>query len=69
MLLKLSEEIREYYRHATDARQKADVAIDPGTKEDFLDLERRWLFLAHSYEFSERLTRFTGERLRGGKQR
>jgi len=30
MLLKLGEEIRECYRHATDARQKADAAADPG---------------------------------------
>jgi hypothetical protein len=55
MLHKLSDEIRECYRHATEARLKADAATHLPTKEDFLDLERRWLFLAHSYEFSERL--------------
>ena len=27
----------------------------------FLDMERRWLSLAHSYEFSERLSNFTTE--------
>src|SRR6516162_3995337 len=37
------------------ARQKAEAATDSYTRNDFLDLERRWLSLAHSYEFSERL--------------
>ena len=61
MLLKLSDEISECYRLAAEARQKADAANDPSTKGDFLNLERRWLFLAHSYEFSERLTLFTSQ--------
>jgi hypothetical protein len=30
-------------------------------KEDFLDMERRWLFLARSYEFTERVTGFSAE--------
>lgn len=59
MLLKLSKEIRECYDHAADARRKADEAADQRTKADYLAVERRWLFLAHSYEFSERLSRFT----------
>jgi hypothetical protein len=28
-------------------------------KQDFLEMEERWLSLAHSYEFAERLSRFT----------
>jgi hypothetical protein len=68
VLLTLSDEIRDCYRLAEDARRKADGAIDPLTKNDFLDLERRRLFLAHSYEFTERLTHFTAERPRGGKR-
>jgi hypothetical protein len=59
MLQRLSEEIRECYRHASEAGTKADSAATEETKVDFLDIERRWLFLAHSYEFSERLSRFT----------
>jgi len=47
--------IHECYRHAEQARQKAETATDSYTRNDFLDLERRWLSLAHSYEFSERL--------------
>ena len=58
MLTKLSEEIAECYRRAQEARQKAEEASDPSIKRDFLGLERRWMFLAHSYEFTERLSRF-----------
>ena len=64
MLLKVSDEIRECYRHALEARQKAESVANPSTRADFLDLERRWLSLARSYEFSERLMRFTNERPR-----
>jgi hypothetical protein len=38
------------YHRAADARAAADAAGDPGTKADFLDLERRWLILARNYE-------------------
>jgi len=31
-------------------------------KKDFLDLERRWLSLARSYEFTERLDDFCADR-------
>jgi hypothetical protein len=34
---------------------------DPQSKADFLGLELRWLFLARSYEFTERLTDFSAE--------
>jgi len=55
MLLQLSEQIRECYRHAKEARRTADATTNPNTKADFLDVERRWLFLAHRYELSDRL--------------
>jgi hypothetical protein len=61
MLLKLSGEIAECYRHATEARERARIAGNEATKQDFLDVERRWLSLAHSYEFAERLSNFTNE--------
>jgi hypothetical protein len=59
MLLKPSDDIRECDGHAMEARQKADSAPTAETRESFLEMERRWLFLAHSYEFSERISRFT----------
>jgi len=54
MLQKLTEEIAECYRHARECRESAERVSDPATKNDFLDQERRWLSLAHSYEFAER---------------
>ena len=58
MLRKLSNEISVCYRHAEDCRRKADETNVPTAKEEFLNMERRWLFLARSYEFTERLTDF-----------
>ena len=56
MLKNLSVEIRECLQHAEDCVRKAAAQTDPKLKENFLDMERRWLFLARSYEFTERLT-------------
>jgi hypothetical protein len=61
VLNNLSKEIRECYRHAQDCALKATAHIDVQLKQDFLDLERRWLFLARSYEFSERLIDLSDE--------
>ena len=61
MLLKLSKEIRECYRRAEEARQKAEATDHLPTKAEYRDMERRWLSLARSYEFSERLANFTNE--------
>jgi hypothetical protein len=58
MLRKLSNEIAECYRHANDCRRKADAAKIPTAKAELLEMERRWLFLGRSYEFTERLTDF-----------
>ena len=35
---------------------------------DYLEMEQRWLSLAHSYTSSERLTAFTGAKPRGRKR-
>ena len=59
MLNNLSEEIRECYRHAEDCARKAAEQTDPGLRDDFLRLEKRWLDLARSMEFAERLNSFT----------
>jgi hypothetical protein len=55
----LSEQIRECFRHAEACAQKAGAQTDPKIKADFLALEQRWLYLARSYEFTERLTDFS----------
>jgi len=56
-----SEQVRECLQHADDCARQAAAHTDPKMKEDFLDLERRWLSLARSYEFTERLGDFCGE--------
>ena len=37
-------------------------------KFDYLEMEQRWLSLAHSYTSSERLTAITGAKPRGRKR-
>jgi len=61
VLNNLSKQICECYRHAEDCARKAAAQTDPKIKADFLDSERRWLVLAQSYEFTERLTDFSDE--------
>jgi hypothetical protein len=59
MLQNLPDEVDDCLQRAGRCRQCAEAALDPNTKADFLDIERRWLSLARSYEFSEKLSRFT----------
>jgi hypothetical protein len=59
VLENLSEKIRECHRHAEECERQAQLQRDPGLKQDFLDQAGRWLKLAASYEFAERLQRFT----------
>jgi hypothetical protein len=61
MLNDLSEQIRECVQHAEDCARQAAAQTCPKLKGDFLDMERRWLFLARSYEFSERVATFSAE--------
>jgi hypothetical protein len=61
MLEKLSDQIRDCYAHATECARKAAAQTDPQLKQDFLDMERRWLTLAKSYELSQRLDDFSDE--------
>jgi len=61
VLKNLSEEIRECLLHAENCARKAAAQSCPKLKQDFLELERRWLYLARSYEFTERLTDFSVE--------
>jgi hypothetical protein len=59
MLRKLREEIRECLQHAEDCARQAKLQRDPKLRDDFLDLERRWLKLARSYELTDRVEAFT----------
>jgi len=59
MLQNLSEEIRECLRRAEECRRMAKTALTPFAIKDYLEMEQRWFALAHGYEFTERLSRFT----------
>lgn len=61
MLNNLSKQIRECLQHAEDCARKAAALTDPKLKEDFLSVERRWLALAQSYDFTQRLGDFSDE--------
>jgi hypothetical protein len=61
MLQNLSEDIADCYRCAAKARARALAAHDPALQQDFLDMERRWMLLARSYEFTQRITDFMTE--------
>jgi hypothetical protein len=61
VLNNLSGDIRECLQHAEDCARKAAAQADPKVKQDFLDLEQRWLSLARSYEFTEQISDFSGE--------
>jgi hypothetical protein len=69
MLQKLTEEIAECYAHASHCREGVKQALDPSIKRDFLDMEWRWLSLAHSYEFAERLSNFTAPFTKGKQKK
>jgi len=60
MLQNLSEEIRKCLRRAEECKRLSRTALSASAIEDYLNMEHRWLTLARSYEFSERLSRFTG---------
>jgi hypothetical protein len=52
---KLNDDISECYRLADECRRRADETTDPSTKQDYLDMARRWLGLARSHTFAEEL--------------
>jgi hypothetical protein len=61
MLNNLSKQIRDCLDHAEDCARQAAAETDPKLKEDFLNMERRWLVLAQSYGFTQRLGDFSDE--------
>jgi len=57
-LQKLSEEIRDCLRRAEECKRLAKTALSAPAIQSYLEMEQRWLNLAHSYEFAERLSTF-----------
>jgi len=58
MVQNLSEEIRECLRYAEEHARQAEEASTPNSREDFLEMGRRWLRLAHSCRFAQQRKRF-----------
>jgi hypothetical protein len=58
MLQELGKELRECYEHAEDCGRRASIETDAQLRKDFLDMEARWLRLAQSIEFTQRLDHF-----------
>ena len=55
MLANLSAEVRECLRHAEDCAERAKMEPSPALQRDYIEMERRWLKLARSYQLCERL--------------
>ena len=53
-----SEQIRECLAHVEECARKAAAQTNATLKQDFFDLERRWLEFARSYRSSQHLTDF-----------
>jgi PAS domain S-box-containing protein len=59
MLEQFSNQVRECYDRAAEARAKADATDDPTLKAELLNAERRWLGLACGFGFTESFEDFT----------
>jgi hypothetical protein len=60
VLKNLSEQIRECLQHAEDCARKATAQPDGSLlRQDFLEMEKRWLKLGRSIELGERLDEFS----------
>jgi hypothetical protein len=49
----LSDEIQVCLCHAEECARKAEEASRPNSRENFLEMQRRWLRLAHRYQFAK----------------
>ena len=68
MLYSISKRVAVFYQHAYECNEKARKARNLEEREFYLDMERRWLSLAHQSDFTERLTRIAQDIARRYKQ-
>ena len=61
MLENLDQQIRDVYQHAHDCAERAKTCVTRQERNDWLFIEARWLSLARSLEFTQRLERFSDE--------
>jgi hypothetical protein len=59
VLAKLSAEVRECLWHAEDCAKRAETEPNPAIQRDYIEMERRWLKLARSYQLFERIQTFS----------
>jgi hypothetical protein len=64
MLFKLSDAVSECLRRAEECSRRARTAVNASAIEHYLKMEQRWLFLAQSRQFAERIARFISDRPR-----
>ena len=62
MLAKESAAVRLYLERAADARERAAAAVDPATRRFYLAMESKWMDLAASTAFVERVDLFLQSR-------
>ena len=55
MLLHYRKQTFECFRHADVCRRRANAAVDPKTRDEFLAMEERWRLRASTYEAVENL--------------
>ena len=53
--------MQDAYARAHDCAEQAKAAVTPQERTDWLFVEARWLTLARSLEFTQRLENFSGE--------
>ena len=61
MLQNISTQVADCYERAGESRARAAAAADENDKTEYLNIERRWIMRARSYELSERIMGFTEE--------
>ena len=55
MLQNARQDVAYCQQRAEESKRLATQETDPARKQEFLDMEARWLRLAMSYEFADRL--------------
>jgi hypothetical protein len=68
MLESLDQQIRDAFQHAHVCAERAKTCVTPQERNDWLFVEARWLSLARSLEFTQRLERFSDEAKRNQKR-
>jgi hypothetical protein len=68
MLLKLSDAVSECLRRAEECGRHARTSYDAASIAHYLKMEQRWLFLASSRQFAERMYRFISNQTRDHKR-